>query len=262
MIIAAYVTSFTSRGATEVPVRSHQILCLPNKMTIITINCSEQQKSLSRVIKYCACHAKWPPQIWQKFGENSWNAIHSAQPIRAWSETDPSMIRDRSEHDPTMNPSVQPAAEPRLLFALAASILYWKIQRFALRLSFQISPRTALATKSHTWASPSTAPATNSDTCTKYCACHENWHFTFTLLLDDTYYLTIYRLLDDTCYLMICISWRYLLLDDTYYVTIPFTWRYLLLNDTYYLTIAITWWYLSWRYVFLDDTYYLTIPFT
>ena len=63
---------------------------------------------------------------------------------------DPSMIREWSEHEPV---TLQPAAQPRLLCALAASILSRKIQHFALRLSFQISPKTAPATKTEcaTW---------------------------------------------------------------------------------------------------------------
>ena len=240
--------------------------------------------SPSKLTKYCACHAKWRPNIWQKFAANSWNVISNVRPIRAWSETVPRMIRDRSrqsatrhateltfrapdEHfvlknttfraqaifpnftkhcachekwhltftkycachaklDPrhiwnviynarsnkchpqnspniapatqndhptsrrnlrktaetsfpmrgrsetvpsmirawseTVPVSPQPATQQRLLFALRTSILYWKIQHFELRLSFQISPSTAPATKSDTWPSPSTAPATQS----------------------------------------------------------------------------------------------------
>ena len=73
---------------------------------------------------------------------------------------------DRSEHDPTMirewseNETVTPpASQARLPFALTTSIFYWKIQHFALRLSFQISRNAAAATKSDTWTSPNTAPA-------------------------------------------------------------------------------------------------------
>ena len=76
---------------------------------------------------------------------------------------DPTMIRPWSEHE-TVSP--QPASQPRLPFTPTTSILYWKIQHFALRLSFQISPNTAPATKSDTCTSPNTAPATKSDTCT------------------------------------------------------------------------------------------------
>ena len=127
------------------------------------LQCAQQHLSPSNFTKYCACHAKWSPKIWQKFAKNSWNVISNARPIREWSENDPSMIRDRSDHEPV---SPQPAAQQRLLFALRTSILYWKIQHFALRLSFQISPSTAPATQSDTWTSPSTAPSTKSDTWT------------------------------------------------------------------------------------------------
>ena len=116
---------------------------------------------------------------------------------------DPNMIRSRSE---TVSVSPQPATQQRLLFALRTNGLYWKIQHFALRLSFQISPSTAPTTKSDTstspstapttqsdtWTSPSTAPTTQSDTWpspttvpttqsdtwnfTNYCAYHAKWH--------------------------------------------------------------------------------------
>ena len=123
--------------------------------------CEEQQMSPSKLTKYCACHAKWPSNISQKFAENSWNVISNARPIRPWSDHDPTMIRPWSETVPV---SPQPAAQQSLPFALRTSILYWKIQHFALRLSFQISPSTAPATKSDTWPSPSTAPVTKSAT--------------------------------------------------------------------------------------------------
>ena len=157
------------------------------------LQCAEQQVSLSKLTKYCACHAKWLSKFSQKFLENSWNVISNAGPIRPWSENDPTMIREWSDHE-TVTP--QPASQPRLLFTPTTSILYWKIQHFALRLSFQISPHTAPATKSDTSTSPNTAPATQNDShdqsaahmkrylqcaeqqvslskLTKYCACHE-----------------------------------------------------------------------------------------
>ena len=82
--------------------------------------------------------------------------------------------------------------------ALWRRILYWKLQHFALRLSTQISPKTAPATKSDTSTSPNIAPATWNDThdwypshmkrhlqcaeqqdsssnVTKYCTCHAKW---------------------------------------------------------------------------------------
>ena len=78
------------------------------------------------------------------------------------------------------------------------TILSWKIQHFALRLSPKMSRNAAPATKSHTPTSPNTAPATQNashdwsashmkrhlecaeqqespSTFTKYCACHAKW---------------------------------------------------------------------------------------
>ena len=218
------------------------------------LQCAEQQVSPSNLTKYCACHAKWSPKIWQKFVENRWNVIWTA---------DPSMIQAWSEHEPV---GPQPAAQPRLLFALATSILYWNMQHFALRLAFQISPGAAPATKSDTWTSPSTVPATKSDSwaspstapvtkshawtwpstapATKnsfYFASTITWRFRF-LLLDSTIPCR-FLLLGPYSYLTIPITWRY------YYVTIPMTWHYyftILIPTTwlyYYLQIPITWLY-------------------
>ena len=168
LILVTHETLFTMRGATS---------------------------ALSKLTKYCACHAKWLSKILQKFLENSWNVISNAGPIREWSGQDPRMIRAGSENG-TVTP--QPASQARLLFTPTTSILYWKIQHFALRLSFQISPNTAPATKSDTSTSPNTAPATKNEShdwslshmkrylqcaeqqvslskLTKYCACHEKW---------------------------------------------------------------------------------------
>ena len=186
LILDTNETLFTMRGATCVIVQTHQILRLPRKMTVQNLKeiCWKRMK----------CHFQC-----------------AADPtmIRAWSDHDPSMIRAWSDHE-TVSP--QPASQPRWPFTPTTSILYWKIQHFALRLSFQISPNTAPATKSDTCTSPNTAPATKSDTCTspntapatkneshdwsltqmkrylqcaeqhaslskltKYCACHEKW---------------------------------------------------------------------------------------
>ena len=69
---------------------------------------------------------------------------------------DPRMIRATFEQETVRG-------KPSLLFRTTTSILYWKIQHFVLRLSFQISPNTAPATKSDTSTSPNTAPATQND---------------------------------------------------------------------------------------------------
>ena len=162
------------------------------------LQCAEQQVASSNITKYCACHAKWLSWLILVTYETLWNAIYNARnnrwhpptspntapatqndspkfqkhfsktdetsiPMRDRSETVPRMIRPWSENE-TVTP--QPASQPRLLFTPTTGILYWKIQHFALRLSFQISPNTAPATKSDTSTSPNTAPATKSDTWT------------------------------------------------------------------------------------------------
>ena len=200
-VVVTYETSFTMRGATGITLQPHQILRLPRKMMRIIdprhiwnviynarsnkhhpptspntapatqndshdwcpshmkrhLQCAEQQASPSNLTKYCACHAKLHSKILEKLSENSWSVIYNARPIRAWSEHDPSMIRPWTRH-------LAPARSRRLHFALRRRILYWKLQHFALRLSTQISPNTAPATKSDTPTSPNTAPATKSDT--------------------------------------------------------------------------------------------------
>ena len=126
------------------------------------LQCAEQPMSPSKLTKYCACHAKWPLNMWQKFAENRWNVISNAGTIREWSEHDPRMIR-------MIRPwkrKPQPASQVRLLFELPRSIFYCKIQRFEPNLTFKHSPSAAPATKSNTWPSPNTAPTTKSNTWT------------------------------------------------------------------------------------------------
>ena len=72
------------------------------------LQCAEREATSSNLTKYCACHEKWPPKIWEKFGENRWNVISNARPIRKWSETVPSMIR-------LWKRKTESAAPPRLL---------------------------------------------------------------------------------------------------------------------------------------------------
>ena len=152
------------------------------------LQCAEQQVSLSKLTKYCACHEKWISSLIlfthetlvtmrgatsvivqthqilrlprkmtvQNLKEICWKRMKRHFQCAA----DPSMIRAWSDHE-TVSP--QPASQPRLPFTPTTSILYWKIQHFALRLSFQISPNIAPATKSDTRTSPNTAPATQND---------------------------------------------------------------------------------------------------
>ena len=105
-------------------------------------------------------------------------------------------IRRWSEDDPTIKSSSRTRRFGVLTRPILETILYWKIQHFALRLSPKMSPNAAPATKTHTPTSPNTAPATQNEShdwstshmkrhlqcaeqaqsasnLTKYCACHE-----------------------------------------------------------------------------------------
>ena len=156
--------SFTMRGATGVIVQHHQILrLLVTYETSFTLQCTEQQRPPSNITKYCACHEKSHSSLILVRYETLFTMrgatgviVQPHQVLRLprmtiqnvreiwWKQTkrhlqsaaDPSMIRDRSENE-TVSP--QPASQPRLLFTPTTAILYWKIQHFALRLSFQIS---------------------------------------------------------------------------------------------------------------------------
>ena len=158
------------------------------------LQCAVRQATSPNLTKYCACHEKWIP-CWILFTHETLftmrgargNILQPHQILRLprkmtfqnlrkiwWKHmkrhfqcaTDPRMIRDRSEHDPTMKTQNWTRRAAEVTFALARSRFYWKLQHCALRLSFQISPNTAPATKSDTWTSPNTAPATKSDTWT------------------------------------------------------------------------------------------------
>ena len=107
------------------------------------LQCAEQQVASSNITKYCACHAKWLSNISKKFLENSWNVISNAGPIRAG-----------SDHDPRMKPS--------------------SATRLATEVTFQ-DHHEHFVLKNTTFRAPAIIP-----NFTEYCACHEKWHFNFT----------------------------------------------------------------------------------
>ena len=148
-ILVTYETSFPMRGATSITLQPHQILRFPRKIAF--------QNLREIVRKQLKCQ---------------FQCAADSSMIRTRSEPDPNTIRAWTRH-------LAPARSPRLLFALRRRILYWKLQHFALRLSTQISPNTAPATKSDTPTSPNTAPATKSETVTELLL---NWAVTKLLL--------------------------------------------------------------------------------
>ena len=154
------------------------------------LQCAEQQSTPSNLTKYCACHAKWPPNIWQKFAENSWNVISNARPIRPWSETVPRPFRDRSDPE---NAKLNPPRRQGYFSHSPDSIENYNVSRSGyhskfhhmLRLPRKVTPNAAPATKSDTWTPPNAAPATKSDTWTSPNAApatksDTKWHMTTT----------------------------------------------------------------------------------
>ena len=199
------------RGVTSVIVQTHQILRLPRKMNLmidpwhkwnVIYNARSNMRHSPKSPNTAPATKNDRPKSqrnWLKTDETSF-------PMRGRSDHDPRMIRAWSDHE-TVSP--QPASHPRLLFTPTTRILYWKIQHFALWLSFQISPNTAPATKSDTWTSRNTAPATKNEShdwslshmkrylqcaeqqvslskLTKCCACHEKWISSLILFTHET----------------------------------------------------------------------------
>ena len=114
------------------------------------LQCAEREATSSNLTKYCACHKKWPSKIWEKFGENRWNVISNARPIREWSENDPRPFRAWSDHE---NAKLNPPRRRGYFRARQKQILL----------------------KITTFRAPAIIP-----NFTEYCACHEKWHFNFT----------------------------------------------------------------------------------
>ena len=149
--------------------------------------------------KYCACHAKWI-SWWIRITYETSFTLRGATYVSPSNLTIlhlpckialPNLREVRRKRlkyhlqcvaDSTMirawNCKTEPAGSASLLFHLPATRFVWKLQHFALRLSIQISPDAAPATKSDTPTSPNVAPATQSETPTspkcRTCAKSDN----------------------------------------------------------------------------------------
>ena len=149
------------------------------------LQCAEQQASTSNLTKYCACHAKWPPNIWQKFAENRWNVISNARPIREYPRT----IRAWSDpENANRNPprrqgyfSHSPGADSIENYNVSRSGYHSKFHHM-LRL-----PRKVTHELHQMLRLPRTSPKWHMNS-TKCCACHEKWHE----VTHDYYYYSCY----------------------------------------------------------------------
>ena len=187
LILVTHETLFTMRGVTSVIVQTHQILRLPRKRTLQNF-----------------------AQISRKQLKRHFQCATDPRPFRDHSETDPTMIRDRSDHETVLrNPprnrgyfSRPPRAfciekynisrsgyhskfHPILRLPRKVTLQLHQIVRLPRKTNLMIDPchtwnaiYNARSNKCHCPNSPNSAPATKSDTWT-YCACHEKWHLNF-----------------------------------------------------------------------------------
>ena len=146
LILIAYETLCTPRGATEAPLQHHQILCPPRKMTL------------------------------QNLKEIYWEKLKRHFTARGRSKTVPTMIREWT----------QPAAQLRLAFALRLSFQISPGTVPARKLAVDIRQNTAPATKSDSHDGSSSfllllrhlqcaEQQKSPSQFTKYWACHEKW---------------------------------------------------------------------------------------
>ena len=93
------------------------------------LHCAEQQDSTSKVTKYCLPRK----MTLQNFRENYRKQVKRHLQCAA----DPSMIRDRSEHDPSMSPAVRNPPRNRGYFSCSArAICLENCNTFALQLLY------------------------------------------------------------------------------------------------------------------------------
>ena len=110
------------------------------------LQCAEHAQSATNLTKYCACHEICKSKT---SAETPWIASANRKTIRRQSDDNPSM--KSSSRTRRFGDLTRPTSN---------TILYWKIQHFAFRLSPKMSPNAAPATKSQTPTSPNTAPGT------------------------------------------------------------------------------------------------------
>ena len=206
------------------------------------LQCAEQQRSSSNVTKYCACHEKWlswvmsdPRHMWNVISNARSNRCHpptspntapatqndSPKFHRNFSKTDETSftMRDRSENDPSMKPSVRNPPRNRGYFSRsprAFATEKYNISRsgyhskfhemlhlprkvtFELhqieKMALMIDPRhNARSNRCHLPTSPNTAPATKSN-CHDWSSSHMKRYFMrgANLFSDESNLLRIY----------------------------------------------------------------------
>ena len=112
LVLIAYETSFTVRGATGVTIQPHQILRLPRKMTRLLYrphiwNVISNARSNRRHYPTSPNTAPATKNDTARFQRKSPKTGETSFPMRGRSDHDPTMIRAWSDHNPTMKPTVR-----------------------------------------------------------------------------------------------------------------------------------------------------------
>ena len=146
VVCVTYETSFPMRGASQVTLQPHQILRLPRNLEA------------------------------QDFSGYSLNASANRKTIRGYPRI--------SEDNPRIKSSSRTRRFGDLTLPILETILYCKIQHFALRLSPKMSRSAAPATQNECqhWSASHMKPhfqcaeqVKSPSNLTKYCACHAKW---------------------------------------------------------------------------------------
>ena len=173
LVLITYETSFTMRGATGVTIQPHQILRLSCRKTHIL-----SPHHIWNVI-YSArsnrCHDPTSPNTAPatqnciaKFLTKSLKTDETSFPMRGRSETDPTMIRPWSDHDPTMK--TQTATRLATEVTFRAHHEHFLLKNTTFRAQSYIHTFTKCCACHKKWHL----------NFTKYCTCHEKWRLNFT----------------------------------------------------------------------------------
>ena len=159
LIRITYETSFTMRGATSVILQPHQILRLPRKMNLM-LNSLHTWNAIYNAWSNI-CHPPTSPNTApatkNDLPKSETNLLKTAEvsfPMRDRSENDPRMIREWSDHDPTMKTQTATRRAAEVTFRARQKQILLKITTFP---------------------GPAIIPHF-----TKCCACHKKWHMNFT----------------------------------------------------------------------------------
>ena len=187
LIIITYETSFTMRGATGVTIQPHQILRLPRKMTPML-----DPRYIWNLISNARsnrCHYPTSPNTAPATqndhltcGRNLRKTSETSFPMRGRSETDPTMIRPWSDHDPTMK--TQTATRLATEVTFRAHHEHFLLKNTTFRAQSYIHTFTKCCACHKKWHLNFTKYCTCHEkwrlNFTKYCTCHEKWHLNFT----------------------------------------------------------------------------------